>query len=309
MKSQKHLILLMTILLLGRGAFCWAEVPVKEEKITAHDVTLFVRTVGDPAVAPVLIALNGGPGQSSHYMKSLERLAGPELVVVTFDQRGTGRSSEPKDGYALTKYAADIEAIRLHIKAEKVHLFGHSFGGVLVQAYAAAHPERVRSLILMGSGPPTAKDIAAAQARLGQRIQTLIKEGIISGPQPTTPDEILKYILPAYFSDPKFPIPEEILASSFRADIGPKTFADSGDWDFREEERSVTCPVLFLWGEDDPFGTEMADVSKNALRNADLTAVTLKKCGHYWHENMDDFFTHVEGFLKGNSFDPPLKPS
>jgi len=24
----------------------------------------------------------------------------------------------------------------------------------------------------------------------------------------------------------------------------------------------------------------------------------LKKCGHYWHENMDDFFREVKGFLK-----------
>ena len=108
-------------------------------------------------------------------------------------------------------------------------LFGHSFGGVLAQCYAAAHPERVKSLILMGSGPPTAQEIAAAQARLGRRIQALIKEKIITGPQPSAPDEILKYILPAYFSDPKFRIPEEILASSFRPDSGPKTFADSGN--------------------------------------------------------------------------------
>jgi proline iminopeptidase len=233
-------------------------------------------------------------------MKSLERLAGPGFVVVTFDQRGTGRSSEPKDGYALDKYAVDIEAIRLHLRAEKIHLFGHSFGGVLAQRYAAAHPERVKSLILMGSGPPAAREIAAAQGRLGQRIQSLIKENVITGPQPSAPDEVLRYILPAYFSDPKFPIPEEILASTFRLDIGPKTFADSGDWDFREEEKSVTCPVLFLWGEDDPFGLEMADVSKRALGNSDLTAVTLIKCGHYWHENMDDFFREVEGFLKKN---------
>ena len=298
MKFKLQFILRMTILLLGSGVFFWADIPVKEEMIAAHDVSLFVRIVGDPAAAPILFALNGGPGQSSHYMKSLEKLAGPGLVVVTFDQRGTGRSSEPKNGYALDKYAADIEAIRLHLRAEKIHLFGHSFGGVLAQRYAASHPERVKSLILMGSGPPTAQEIAAAQARLGRRLQALVEKKVITGPQPSDPDEILKYMLPAYFSDPKFPIPEEILAGSLRPDVGSKTFADSGNWDFREEEKSVTCPVLFLWGENDPFGLEMAEVSKRALENSDLTAVTLKKCGHYWHENMDDFFREIERFLK-----------
>jgi proline iminopeptidase len=298
MKMRTLIFLILLVLFLVFAASIRAEVPIKEEKITAHDVMLFVRTAGNSAAPDVLIALNGGPGQSSHYLKSLERLAGPDLAVVSFDQRGTGRSSEPSQGYALLKYAADIEAVRLHLKTDRVHLFGHSFGGVLAQRYAAAHPERVKSLILMGSGPPTAKAIAAAQMRLGARIQALIKEGIISGPRPSSPDGMLKYILPAYFSDPKFPIPEDILASSFHPDIGPKTYADSGSWDFREDEKVVTCPVLFLWGEDDPFGTEMADVSKNALANADLTAVFLKNCGHYWHENMDDFFAHIREFMK-----------
>jgi len=46
-----------------------------------------------PESGNTLIAIHGGPGLSSHYMLNLERLAGPELAVVTYDQRGVGRST------------------------------------------------------------------------------------------------------------------------------------------------------------------------------------------------------------------------
>lgn len=272
--------------------------PQKEEKIKAGDVTLFVRSVGNPVTSQILITLNGGPGQSSHYMKSLEQLAGPNLTVVTFDQRGTGRSSEPTGGYSLQKYVEDIDAIRQHLKAEKLILFGHSFGGVLSLRYASLNPDRVSSLILMGSGPPALDVIGAAQMRLGQRLNQLVKDGILPKERPTEPMKMLKYMLPAYFSDPKFLVPEEITQSSFHAVANQKTYSDSGNWDFRPEMKDITCPVLFIWGEDDPFGLEMASETKKALINARLTDVILKKCGHFWHENMKDFFTHIKKFLK-----------
>jgi len=302
MKSRSYLLFsFITFLLVTPGTAevsAVDQVVVNEAKIQSGDVTLFVRIAGDPAKAPVLIAINGGPGQSSHYMKNLEQLAGPELTVVTFDQRGTGRSTISAKGYDLLKYVADIEAIRKHLRAEKIHLFGHSFGGTLAQRYASVHPKRVQSLILMGSGPPAVKDIGAAQIKLNQRIQQLVQQGIITGPRPKGPDKLLAYILPAYFSDPKFPVPMELKQSSFHLDVSLKTYSDSGSWDFSKEEKAISCSVLFLWGEDDPFGLDMAEVSKKALVNTDLRFVILKKCGHYWHENMKDFFAHIRKFLK-----------
>jgi len=69
----------------------------EEIKVQAGDVTLHVRIVGNPKTGNVLVAVNGGPGQSSHYMASLEHLASKDFAVVTYDQRGTGRSTSPSD--------------------------------------------------------------------------------------------------------------------------------------------------------------------------------------------------------------------
>ncbi len=302
------LIFIFTILASSQIS-CTKPLEIREEKIEAGDVTLFVRIVGNPTRSEVLITLNGGPGQSSHYMKSIEQLAGPKLAVVSFDQRGTGRSSKGTEGYAFEKYMADIEAVRQNLKVETLLLYGHSFGGVLALRYASLYPDRVSGLILMGSGPPRLEAIPPAQMRLGQRLQQLVREGILSDQRPSTPDRMILYMLPAYFSDPEFPVPDEIKQTSFHPSVSQKTLTDSGNWDFRPDMKAITCPVLFLWGEDDPFGTELADETRKALVNAKLTDITLKKCGHFWQENAVDFFAHIRTFLLHRfTSEPEIRP-
>jgi VCBS repeat-containing protein len=92
---------------------------IKEIKVPTKNVTLFVRIAGDPSSENVLIGINGGPGQSSSYMSNLNRLAGAEFAVVTYDQRGTGQSTKPANGYGLTEYTADIEAVSRLLEPRK----------------------------------------------------------------------------------------------------------------------------------------------------------------------------------------------
>lgn len=270
---------------------------IKEIQISAGNVTLFVRIAGDPSSGNVLIGINGGPGQSSAYMRSLDRLAGAEFAVVTFDQRGTGRSTAPSDGYGLTEYAADLEAVRQAVGAGKVHIFGHSWGGIIAVRYAADYPRNVRSIILMATGPPARKATLAGQALLNERIKILHEQGIIVWPQPRNEKDVIKAILPAYFSDPEFQVPAELKNTEFNAATHQNTLAELGDWDFSADLGRITHPVLFLWGEDDPFGLPMAEATKNALSNADMEFALLKACGHYWHECTDTFFARVRAFL------------
>jgi pimeloyl-ACP methyl ester carboxylesterase len=271
---------------------------IKKIQVPTGNVILSVRIAGDPSSGNVLIGINGGPGQSSAYMSSLDRLAGAEFAVVTYDQRGTGQSTEPSNGYGLTEYAADLEAVRQAVGAKKVHVFGHSWGGIIAMSYAAAYPTNVLSIILMGSGPPTREATQAGQAQLNERITILHEQGIIVRPQPGNTKNLIAAILPAYFSDSKFPIPDELKNTDFNATTYQETLAALGDWDLRIEAAGLTHPVLFLWGEDDPFGLPMAEATKNALSSADVEFAVLKGCGHYWHECANMFFSHVRAFLE-----------
>jgi proline iminopeptidase len=269
---------------------------VQENKIASGEVTLHVRTAGELSSGNVLIAINGGPGQSSRYMRSLEKLAGPELAIVTYDQRGTGLSTEPTEGYGLPEYIADIDAIRKALGAEKIHIFGHSWGGVLAMRYCSVYPDRIKSLILMGSGPPSRQLTLAGQARLGERLAELQEQGIIPQPLPSNVKQLLDSILPAYFSDPSFKI-SELTETAFNETANQKTLTAVGDWNFIEEVKNITHPVLMLWGENDPFGLPMAQATRDALSKASIKFIILKGCGHYWQECPDEFFSCVLEFL------------
>jgi proline iminopeptidase len=277
---------------------------IKEIRVPTRDVTLFVRIAGDPSSGNVLIGINGGPGQSSAYMSGLDRLAEADFAVVTYDQRGTGQSTEPSNGYGLDEHSADLEAVRQAVGAKKVHIFGHSWGGIIAVRYAASYPQNVRSIILMGSGPPTWKAAQDGQAKLNVRITRMLEQGIVVRPQTGNMKDMIEAILPAYFSDPGFPAPTELKSTDYSETTYRQTLAALGEWDLSTDAARLTHHVLFLWGEDDPFGLPMAEATRNALSNAQVEFIVLKGCGHYWHECEETFFSRVRAFL-----DLPSDPS
>jgi proline iminopeptidase len=111
---------------------------------------MYWEQVGNPAGVPVLF-LHGGPGAGAGAVH--RRFFDPgHWRLVVFDQRGSGRSrplGELKDN-TTPALVGDIEALRQHLGIDKFLLFGGSWGSTLALAYAQAHPERVRGLVLRG---------------------------------------------------------------------------------------------------------------------------------------------------------------
>ena len=98
---------------------------------------------------PVLVCHPGGPGFSSTYFGDLAALW-EQFTLVMVNPRGTGGSERPaeKTAYQIDDYVSDLEELRLHLGLERMLLLGHSHGGVVAQAYAAAYPGRVRAVVL-----------------------------------------------------------------------------------------------------------------------------------------------------------------
>jgi proline iminopeptidase len=270
---------------------------VVEKKIEAEDVRLYVRVAGDPDARDLLIGVHGGPGGSSHYLADLDTLQGENFAVVTYDQRGAGRSGKPSGGYALLDYVRDIEAIRKSLGVEQIALFGHSWGGLVALRYATVYPARVRSMILMGSGPPTVSAAGEGQARLVRRVLELQGEGLIRRQLPEYGEGFVHAIFPAYFSDPRFRMPPELQAMTFSPAASESTIVTLGDWDITGELEKLDHSVLMLWGEDDPFGMPMVEATKTALSSARIELFVMEDCGHYWHEQKGEFYTRVRAFL------------
>ncbi len=108
------------------------------------------------------VLLSGGPGYDSDYFwfgSAFHSLAKTHWIV-TYDQRGTGRSAAvgAADTVTVADFVADLESLRLALGVEKMDLLGHSWGGYLAQAYAAAHGDRIGHLVLVGSAAPKFSD-------------------------------------------------------------------------------------------------------------------------------------------------------
>ncbi|PPR03315.1 hypothetical protein CVT26_007789 [Gymnopilus dilepis] len=112
--------------------------------------TLYYEVSGKKDGTPVVF-LHGGPGGgTSEYERGY--FNPDKYKIVLFDQRGAGKSTpsaslEDNTTWDLVK---DIERLREHLKIDKWHVFGGSWGSTLSLAYAQSHPDRVKSLVLRG---------------------------------------------------------------------------------------------------------------------------------------------------------------
>ena len=105
---------------------------------------------GNPE-GPAVVFLHGGPGAGA--TPTHRRFFDPAYYrIVIFDQRGAGRSTPIGTlvNNSTAHLVADIERLRRHLGIERWIMFGGSWGSTLALAYAEAHPDRLRALVLRG---------------------------------------------------------------------------------------------------------------------------------------------------------------
>jgi pimeloyl-ACP methyl ester carboxylesterase len=73
--------------------------------------------------------------------------------VITFDNRGSGRSDKPDIPYTMQMLAADVAGLLDAIGIGAAHILGYSMGGLIAQEFALTYPERALTLILSGASP------------------------------------------------------------------------------------------------------------------------------------------------------------
>ncbi len=116
-----------------------------------HGHQVYWELCGNPDGRPVVF-LHGGPGAGCS--PAHRRLFDPERYkILLFDQRGCGRSTPSAciEHNTTWDLVADIERLRSEVLgAGQMVVFGGSWGSTLALAYAQAHPDRVRALIVRG---------------------------------------------------------------------------------------------------------------------------------------------------------------
>ena len=157
---------------------------VEEGFVDANGLLLYYQALGQGAP---LVILHGGPGASHDYfLPYLLPLARTNRLIF-LDERGSGKSQKLEDpaGYTVENMADDVEAIRKALNLGKINLLGHSYGGVLAQAYALKYQQNLNHLILASTFHSTRemnevfkKEVAALPAATRQKILEFEKAGL-----------------------------------------------------------------------------------------------------------------------------------
>ena len=121
---------------------------------TSDGETLYFRRVGK---GTKVIILSGGPGFGADGMKPLTDSLSGDFECILFHQRGTGLSSNVRldsSTINLKRAVQDLDDLRKNLGQEKLKICGHSWGGMLGQAYASAFPDNTEKIVLINPGGP-----------------------------------------------------------------------------------------------------------------------------------------------------------
>lgn len=277
---------------------------------TSHLTTLgglkarYLRWGADGDLArPVLLMLHGLRSYAGTWAPFAEVLS-TDYDIIAPDFRGRGESEwDPERNYFLSRYVADIEELVAELGLNSFGIVGHSMGGAVGYAYAAAHPDRVSTLIVEDIGPGSSTTAPGAER--------VLREMRAVPPSFGTLDEARRYwrgIRPG--------ITEAALASRMDETVRPAADGrwqwkldmfgiaqarlsgdPSGPVDLWECVEALRCPTLVLRGADTDFlPPEVCE--QMAARQPLLRWAEIDGAGHYVHDdNPAGFLWAVQNFL------------
>lgn len=222
------------------------------------------------------VILVHGYSMSSAVWEKVLPLFEPRCRIFAIDLRGFGRSDKPETGYSCLEMAEDIKIFMDDMGLSQVMLVGHSFGGLVVQHFAAVHPERILALVLSNT-------VSASLPPVG--ITEDAKRRINGYGSDADNRKVLSANIPRYF-DAASVTGEDIehfigiglqagsaaLRETLRADRATPAIPKARYADFK-------APVLILVSTHDPFGIfDHAVAMSDAFPNSRIEVITC--CGH-----------------------------
>jgi len=277
-------------------------------KASPFTLGLHTVTIGGSTIAynvagsgPMIFVHPGGPGLDWKYerMPEVEKFA----TVVYIEPIGTGHSShEPGPrGFAIDRYAADIESLRTQLGLSKIILLGHSHGGFVAQTYAIAHSDRLKGLILYDTTPTTGpewqKDVATGMMQFQHEPWFQGSVAALALETSATTDSAMTAIFhrefPLYVADWTHRSKEfEAYRDSTFAYVAPTKTTDPSAKDevgvapsleVRDKLNVITAPTLVIVGKRDFVTPEKwSRFIQGQIKGSRL--VVLEHSGHMGHE-------------------------
>lgn len=234
------------------------------------DIYFESRGSGEPVLLVAGFACDG-----TIWSQVVPRLTAAHRVIV-FDNRGTGRTAASEGPANIAQMAADAAGLVDALGMDRVHVAGHSMGGMIAQELALSHPERVTSLMLLSTA-----------ARLDVRGKAII-ESWGELPRQLDPVAGTRLVMPWVYTEAFFARPGAVeqvinaIVSNPHPPSASGVYAQSraiGQWHSTSRLAEIAHPTLVLAGGEDmllpvPFSDQLA----RGIRGAEL--VVLEQTGH-----------------------------
>jgi pimeloyl-ACP methyl ester carboxylesterase len=222
-----------------------------------HYVQAGARVAGKPP----LLLVHGFGASTDHWRKNVQGLAS-EWEVWAIDLLGFGRSAKPDMVYSGNLWQQQLNDFIKEVVGQPTVLAGNSLGGYASLCVAANHSENVRGLILLNSAGPFSDTESNRQPNLAQK---LLRSMLL---QPWA-----SYLLFLYTRQPKTirktlekvyldrsAITEQLIEDIRRPSLdagAAKVFASVFKSPRGENVdillQKLSCSLLMLWGEGDPW--------------------------------------------------------
>jgi pimeloyl-ACP methyl ester carboxylesterase len=230
---------------------------------------------GEPGGQPVLL-LPGYTGSKEDFAPLFAPLAQAGFALATIDLPGQFESPGPSDPavYTPDELARTVQDVAGQL-GNRVHLVGHSFGGLVARAAVIAAPERYRSLVLMCSGPA---GIGGARADTIERLTPVLAASGLAGVYAAT---LAASRAQAGYVAPPPPL-AAFLERRFVAGV-PAMLQGMGRALRSEPDRvaelaAVAPPTLVLFGADDDAWPP--DVQREMAARLDAPVVVVPDAAH-----------------------------
>jgi 3-oxoadipate enol-lactonase len=167
--------------------------------------------------------------------------------TVRYDLLGHGASDKPRETYSLTRFADQIAALMDGLEIDRAALVGFSLGGMIVRAFALAHPERVTALAILNSAHDRTEEERAA-------VLVRVEQAAKAGPRVTLEAALERWFTPGYGADHP-----EVLARVRRwilandPDVYPLIYRvlAEGDSELAGAIAAIRSPTLVMTGGED----------------------------------------------------------
>jgi pimeloyl-ACP methyl ester carboxylesterase len=259
---------------------------------------------------PVLMALTNSWGLSLDALRSMYRPLEEKLTLVYFDPRGMGGSGPVREesDRGLAAVRADFQALRSHLKLERVNAIGWSNGAINLIWLAHEHPDTLSSAIfvhgLASMGP---EDMAAVQAQHPELMKTygalmaaVSKPGLSPAEQTALQRKMwLEDYFPALCADPvegKALVAEVFRDAQLSWPHARYANEETPAFDARDKLAAIPVRSLVIAGAHDMLPPSRVKVLADGLPRAEF--VSFEQSGHFSPvEEPEAFKVAVYGFL------------